>query len=186
MIKRIFLAGLLGCLTLMVWAFVANGFLGLTARIAMNRVADEPATYRVLKENVTAPGGYMVNPPLTEEGVFPPGEPAFGVRYGGVGHEAAGRGALLHLALAFVTATLAAALLSAASERVLRGFWRKVAFVAGIGLLMALACDVPEHGIGGYPMASALALAANRLLSWTAAGCAMAWLIGVPARGARA
>jgi hypothetical protein len=85
MIRRIFVAGTLGFAVLKAWTFLVNVLFGFTVRVAMNRVADERAVYRMLKENITAPGLYLVNPAVTAEWQFPPGEPVFGVNYSGIG-----------------------------------------------------------------------------------------------------
>jgi hypothetical protein len=175
MIRRVCVAGTFGFVVLALWTLLANGLFGFAARMQMNRVADEPAVYRVLKENVAAPGAYLVNPALNRERQFPPGEPVFGVSYGGVGHEAAGRMMFVELGVAFAAALLVAGLLSSASARVLSTLARRTGFVAAVGVLLALTADLPRFGIGGYPLGAAAAMAAVRVIGWALAGLAMAW-----------
>ena len=182
MIRRTLVAGTLGFIVLALWTFLVNGLFGFAVRVQMNRVADEPAVYRVLKENITAPGAYLVNPPLTRESQYPAGEPVFGVSYGGVGHEAAGRMMPVEAGLAFATALIAAGLLSAASARVLSTWARSTGFVVAVGLLLAVAADLSRVGIGGYPLGSAAAMAAVRVAGWALAGLAMAWAVRLPAK----
>ena len=111
MIKRVVVTGTLGFVVLTLWTFLVNVLFGFTVRVAMNRVADERALYRVLKENITAPGVYLVNPALTAEWQFPPGEPVFSVSHSGMGHEAAGPMMVVEFGVAFATALLVAGLL---------------------------------------------------------------------------
>jgi len=172
---RVLLSGLLGAVVLVLWTFVANAVFGFKARVEMRPVPNERAVYAALKDNVVAPGAFMVNPALTPEGRFPDGEPVFAIRTSGLGHEAAGRMFLVEPALGLLAAMLAALLLAAASPRVLASYPRKVLFVAGLGALLGLSGEVSRVGIGGYPPATGLLLAANVMVGWTLAGLAMAW-----------
>jgi hypothetical protein len=175
MTKRILLAGTLGFVVLTLWMIVVNVLFGFTMRVAMNRVADERAVYRVLKDNITAPGVYLVNPALTAEWQFPPGERVFSVTDGGIGHEAAGPMMFVGFGVAFATALLVAGLLSAASARVLSTLARRTGFVIAVGVLLALTADLSRFGIGGYPLRAVAAMAAVRVIGWALAGLAMAW-----------
>jgi hypothetical protein len=175
MYKRILVSGALGGVVLLACTFMANVMFGLMPRIEMNRVSDEPALYRHLKASVPAPGAYLVNPEVTAEGRFPDNEPVFSVRYGGMGHEAAGTLFLTETTQLFASAILAAGLLAFASPRVLSRYTRRVLFIATLGLLFALVGDLPRIGIGGYPPDSGLWLAAHRLTSWILVGLVMAW-----------
>jgi len=175
MIRRIFVAGTLAFVVLTLWTILVNVLFGFTVRVAMNRVADERAVYRVLKENITTPGLYLVNPALTAELQFPPGEPVFGVSYSGMGHETAGPMMFVEFGVAFATSLLVAGLLSAASTGMLSTWVRRVGFVAALGVLMAVTADLSRIGIGGCPLGTASAKAAVRVAGWTLAGLAMAW-----------
>jgi hypothetical protein len=175
MFRRVCVAGALGFVALALWTFLVNGLFGFAVRTQMNRVADEPAVHRMLKENVAAPGAYLVNPALTGERQFPPGEPVFSVSYSGIGHEAAGSMMLVEVGTALATALLVAGLLSAASASVQSTWARRTGFVAAVGVLLALTADLPRYGIGGYPLGSAAAMAAVRVVGWALAGLAMAW-----------
>jgi uncharacterized membrane protein len=182
MIRRTLLAGTLGFVALTFWTIVLNVLFGFTVRVAMNRVADEPVVHRVLKENITAPGVYLINPALTREWQYPAGEPVFGVTYSGMGHEAAGPMMPVEVGLAFVGALLVAGLLSAASASVLSTWVRRTGFVIAVGVLLAVTADLSRVGIGGYPMGVAAAKAAGRVAGWSLAGLAMAWAIRPPAK----
>ena len=176
MMKRVIVAGLLGGLVLMLWVFIANGIFGFRSRIDMKAVPNERLVYQVLKESIVEPGGYVSNPPLEPGAGFPGGEPVFSIRYSGLGHEAAGRLTFVHLTIAVLSAMIAAWLLWIGPGRTAQ-YSRRVLFVAGIGLLFAIYADLPRYDIGGYPLASALLLAAFDLVSWTLIGLVVAWRI---------
>jgi hypothetical protein len=174
MSKRILLCGLLGFVTIMAWTFVANGLFRLTSSIRMNQLPDEPAVYQVLKQYVTEPDGYTVNPEGIPGVGYPPGEPVFKVLYSGFGHEAAGRLFFLEAGIALASTLLVALLLSMASEAVLSRYWRKVLFVVIVGAFVVVFGDLTDYGIGGYPLRSALLMGLNSLVMWTLAGLVMA------------
>ena len=175
MLKRILLTGALGGVVLVLWAFVANGIFGFTRAIEMNQIPNEHAVYSVLRETITAPGVYVANPEPTPGVGFPAGEPVFSIRYGGMGHEAAGSLFIGQLVLTFAASILVAGLLSATSANVLCRYTRKVFYIICIGLLLAVFGDLSKYGIGGYPASSALLLAANHVVSWSLAALVMAW-----------
>ncbi len=172
--KRILLAGTLGAASLILWAFVANAIFGFSSRVELKRVPDERTLYEALRTTVKVPGVYIVDAQLPPDGTSAAGEPVYGVRYGGIGHEQAGRMLVFELSVTWVATTLAATLLSFASGRVRRHYGRSVLFLAGIGLLLALAGDVSKLGIGGYPVTAALLIAANRAAAWAVAALVMA------------
>jgi hypothetical protein len=173
--RKVIVSGVLGAVVLMLWTVLVNGVLGFRSRLDMKQVPDERRVYEVLKETVTAPGRYTCNPPPDAAGSFPGGQPVFGILYGGVGHEAAGRLALKDLVVALLVPLGAAWLLSLTSGRVLASFRRRVGFVAGIGALVALYSDLSHVGIAGYPTGDALLLAAHSVATWTVMGLAVAW-----------
>lgn len=182
MIKRVFVAGTLAFVVLTLWTILVNVLFGVTVRVEMNRVGDERAVYRVLKENITAPGVYLVNPALTPEQQFPAGEPAFSVSDSGVGHGVAGPMMLVEFGVAFATALLVAGLLAAASPGVMSTWARRTGYVVTVGVLMAVTADLSRFGIGGWPLGSAATKAAVRVCGWALAGLAMAWAMRPPAK----
>ena len=175
--KQVIITGLLGGLVLTLWAFVVNGVFGFQARIDMKQIPQESLVYQTLKQHITLPGRYICNPDPTSQERFPEGEPVFSILYGGVGHEWAGKGMLIGLAIYFLAPWMAAWMLAQASGRVLTSYSRKVLYFAGIGLLIAMVSDLPDFGIGGYPLRDTALLAANHLISWTLVGVAAAWRI---------
>lgn len=174
--KKVIVAGVLGGLVMMVWMILVNGILGFNSRINMKRIADERVVFETLKHNITEPGRYVCNPEVTSEG-FPGGEPVFSILYGGMGHEAAGRNMLIQLPFFFIAPIVAAWMLSVTSKETLASLPRKVAFVACIGLLLGVWGHLGNYGIGGYPLASTIALIAHDLALWALVGLVLAWRI---------
>jgi len=164
----------------MAWTIVTNVGFGFTVRTQMGRLPNEREVYEVLRTGITAPGVYVANPALDDQGQFPAGEPVFGIRYAGFGHEGAGRTSLVGLALWFASAWLAACLLALASPRVLRRYWGRVGFVALAGVLLAVSGELVQYGIAGYSAGLALVIGANRLGAWLLAALIMGWAFGSP------
>lgn len=178
MTRRILLAAVLGTVALFFWTAVANTVFRLGPRMEMRQVPDERSVYELVRQNVTEPGGYTLNPALTVAGEFPPGEPVFRLQYSGFGHEAAGTLMLVQVLLAFGGTLLATLLLLATSERVRSRFSRRFVFLMGIGVLVAMFSDLTRFDIGGQPASFALLAAASTVGSWVLAGGLMAWVLG--------
>lgn len=184
MTKRILIAGFLGGIAMMAWAFVVNGILGFQSKMDMKQLKDEQAVYAILKEQVPGPGRYACNPAPVEGHGFPLDEPAYSILYGGVGHEAAGNMLLLHLALALCLAMVGAGLLSRMSEGMLAGYWKRVLVFTCIGLVVALQGNVWRSGIGDYPITDAVFMGLNTLAMWTFMGLVVASIVK-PVSGGR-
>ncbi len=174
MLKKVVVAGLLGGVVLIVWTFLVNGLLGFNNRINMKQIPDERLVYELLEEEVYEPGRYICNPEGGEEG-FPAEGPVFSILYSGMGHGDAGKMMLVQLPLFFLAPLIGAFLLSMASRKVLLSYGRKVLFFSLIGLLFAVFGDLNSFGIGGYPLESALILAAHSVVVWTIVGLVVAW-----------
>ena len=71
MMRSVIAAGLLGGLVLMAWTVVVNGVLGFQASLDMKRIPAEREVYDALREHVTAPGRYIVNPEADSGGRVP-------------------------------------------------------------------------------------------------------------------
>lgn len=186
MAKKVIIAGLIGGLTLIIWAILINGFFGFKYRIDMKKVPNEPQVYQILKENISEPGRYLCNPALTESNIFPENQPVFSILYGGMGHEAAGPlSIILDFIYAFVTAALCAWLLSLTSEKVISSYPRKVLFVMLIGLLFAFFADIKKYGIGNYPLDDTLIMTFHNIILWTVLGLVISPVIKpVPGKSA--
>jgi hypothetical protein len=178
MLKKVIIAGLIGGLTLIIWAILINGFFGFRYRIDMKKAPNESQVYQILKENITEPGRYLCNPALNESNMFPENQPVFSILYGGMGHEAAGPvSVILDFIYAFVTATLCAWLLSLTSERIISSYPRKVFFVVIIGLLFAFFSDIKKYGIGNYPLNDTLIMTFHNIILWTVLGLVISLFI---------
>jgi hypothetical protein len=175
--KRVLACGLSGGFVLIAWTALLNVGFGFSQSVQMKRVANEAEVYVVLKESVTQPGAYVLNPAPEAGRGFPRGEPVFGLQYSGIGHEAAGAMLLLELAVGLAAALAVAALLSMAAPSVLCRYVQKVVFVSLIGVVIAVFSGLQRFGIGGYPLDSALAIAARDLAGWLLAGLVMGWLM---------
>lgn len=179
--KKVFVSGLVGAIVLIVWTLVLNGLLGFNARFNMKQVPNEREVHNILKTTITEPGRYLCNPALTPDGRFPDNEPVYGIRYSGVGHEAAGRGAILGLFQLPIVPSIGAWMLSPTSEQYRSRFVNRALFFLIIGLLSAIAGDLGGFGIGESSLALALLFAARTVATWTIVGLAIASLMR-PAR----
>ena len=175
MTKKIILSAAAGAVVLILWALVANAVLGLRPKIDMRRPANMEQVYQVLRANIASPGGYTVHSAAND--LAPNEDPVFGIRYSGIGHASAGLTMLLQLLTALVTCAIVAALLSIASERVLASYPLRVLFVASIGAAFAVYGDLPKFDIGGYPIGSAVLLAASTIVAWFCVGLVVGRLI---------
>lgn len=175
MTKKVIISGLLGALVLIIWTFVVNGLFRFKVNMDMKQIPNERQVYEVLKENIVQPGRYACNPQLTPERRFPEQEPVFSVLYGGVGHEAAGNQMLFGLVVFLLAPIVATWLLSQTSEKILSSYSRKVLFFAGIGLLFAIYGDLPNYGIGDYPLNDTFIFALHDIIVWTVIGLVVAW-----------
>jgi len=132
---------------------------------------------------VTEPGGYVVNPVPGEEG-YPPDEPVYGLRYAGMGHGAAGRMVVVHIIRAFLISALAAWLLLYESGRRKSGYLKRLIFFVLLGVLVAVSGDLPDAGIGAYPLRTALLLGGQTVIGWLLVGLILAaWLRPGKAKG---
>ena len=175
--RRVVLAGLVGWVAMLVIVFMANGFYGFRARIDFNQLDNETLVYETLKQNISVPGRYICNPPLTTSGVFPGGEPVYSIFYSGIGHEAASREQRMHYLSSLLLTMIVAALLSMTSVRVLSSYGLKLLFVALVGLLLAISGNLAQFGIGGYPFDDVPRLGLFQVALWLVLGLIMAGLI---------
>ena len=177
MIKKVFWAGLLGALAMIVFSFLVNGVFGLNSRLNMKPLPAEREVYEALKKAVTQPGHYNCNPALTAEGRFPDSEPVFTVVNSGFTHGAAGASLLKDLGLTLLAAFISTGMLAMASPRVLASYAGKCLFFVLIGLLFGLLTGIRSD----YPRADGLLKALYEIMFWTVAGLVVAWRLRLPA-----
>lgn len=171
MLKKVMVAGLSGAVAMVLFQFLANGIFGFNSRLNMKKLDAERDVYAVLKKEVVKPGHYHINPALTAEGVFPPGEPVFEVVYSGFTHGAAGSSMLGGLAVMLLACLSAAGMLSMASRRVLASLPRKLLFFVLIGVLFGLLTGVQSN----YPPGDAILKTVYEIALWTVTGLAVSW-----------
>ncbi|PWB75558.1 hypothetical protein C3F09_01990 [candidate division GN15 bacterium] len=184
MMKRVIVAGVLGFIVLALWTFVVNGIFGLRHTLDMKQVTNERQVYETLKINVPAPGRYICNPPITESG-FVLNEPVFSVQYSGFGHEAAGRESITNMLLGLLSTLLAAFLLSLSGDRIFRSYVRRLLYFSSLGLFVALASEMGNYGIGGYPLGDTVIMSVETIVKWTIVGLVVAWWLKPVAQRAR-
>ncbi|NNE46801.1 MAG: hypothetical protein HKN37_09095 [Rhodothermales bacterium] len=172
---KIITSGILGGIAMSIWMFVVNAVLGFEHSMQMKSITNEREVYDLLKASIVEPGRYACNPEGTPQKGFPDGEPVFSILYGGVGHEAAGAMMLVDLLIFFVATVIAAWMLSLLSTRFRDSYRNRVLFFAAIGLLFAVAIDVANYGIGGYPLDDTVILALHRIAMWVFVGLVVAW-----------
>ncbi|MGB2965275.1 MAG: hypothetical protein WBB69_14940 [Anaerolineales bacterium] len=177
MVKKVVIAGLLGWVVLIVWGFVVNGVFRFNSRVNLNQIPDDRRVYQFLKETITEPGRYIINPELTASGLFPDGDPVYSIHYSGLGHDAARELMLLQLAILLLIAMIAAWIMSLSSHRMLSSYPRKVLYFIAIGLLFSGFSFLTNFRIDRYPLTDALLLAIHDVSLWTILGLVLAWRI---------
>jgi hypothetical protein len=187
-LKRVMIAGLMGGLVMIVWLIVVDGILGFKRGIDSKQIPEERSVYAFLAEHVKEPGRYVLNPEVVPEQGFPGDDPIFSVQYTGLGHDDAGQEMIVGLVIMLLSAIAGAWLVSNSSSRILSRYHRRVAFLAMIGVVVALLGIGARFGLAAYSFGDASALALHDLGAWIAAGLVMSWLIrpvkelGMPAR----
>jgi len=174
MMKKVLVSGLVGAVVLLAWTFVLNVLFGFNARLSMKPVPNEREVYELLKTTITEPGRYLCNPALTSDGRFPENEPVFGIQYAGIGHEAAGVGAIFGLIKFLILPLIGAWMLSKTSEQFRSSFLNRLSFFVVIGFLLSITGDLNTYGIGASPLTVALIFAARTIVTWTILGLVIA------------
>lgn len=172
---RILMAGVVSVVVLFAWTFVANAILGMRPSVTMNRPVNELEVYQTLSKNIISPNGYVIQSEANVLG--PTADPVYAVRYSGLTHADAGFTMVWHLICWLIAALLVAELLSAAHERILRSYPKKVLFVATCGLVIATLSELTQFDIGGLPLRSAGVLALSTFVGWVLVGLVQARIV---------
>lgn len=176
--RNILKAGLLGGVVMMLWLFVSNAMIPIKSQLIHKIPPNQLELHAALKASITEPGTYTCPYLLREDEHLLEDyrdQPVYSIIYSGYSH-GAGQDAGFYrpILVVFAMAFLAAWLLSLLSREVLASYWRKVLFVAAIGLLVALSDDVLQMSFGPQPQDYLFFLAVNNLITWTLGGLVIA------------
>jgi hypothetical protein len=180
--KNVVMAGLLGGLVAFVWIFISNAMVPIKSRMIHKTVPGQMEVHASLEENITEPGTYSI-PYLSnqEQQAYPEyrSMPVYSVTYSGYTHGYTGSIAdiVVPIALIFAAAFLVSWMLSVTSPRVLSSYARRVAFVALVGVVIALSDDLSQMYLGPQPRDYLVFLAVNNVLTWFVTGLVIAWKI---------
>ena len=176
--KNIWVAGLLGGMAMFAWLFVSNAVLPVKSNMIHQVVPNQFDVHQALKQNITRPGTYSCLYLTRDEESKMPNyrdQPIYSITYEGSTHGDTGSKAeFLPLLWVFGATTVASWMLSLTSVRARSSYWRRVLFVALIGLLVALSDDLLQMSFGPQPKDYLTFLAVNHLIAWTLAGLAIA------------
>ena len=184
--KNVLTAGLLGGIVMMFWLFVSNAMIPLKCSLIHKLPPNQLELHEALTASITEPGTYTC-PYLSPQDQHLledyRNQPVYSITYSGYSH-GAGLGAefILPFVVVFAVAFLAAWLLSLLSRRVLASYWRKVVFVAAIGVLVALSDDVLQMSFGPQSQDYLVFLAVNNVITWTLGGLVIAGRVKVVTR----
>lgn len=189
MSKNVLIAGLLGGVVMTLWLLVSNAILPIKHQLIHQSLPldSQLALHGALAGNITETGTYSV-PYLSREDEtrFPDyrNQPVYSVTFEGGTHGAGSSPSFMPLIAIFVSTFLAAWLLASAGDGVRSCYYRRVLFVAAIGLIMALADDVLQMSFGPQPKDYLAFLAVNNVITWLLVGLAIGGLIKGRARTA--
>lgn len=173
--KDIFLSGLLGGFVFLVWTIISSSVLPLSGDIP-KEITDDKEIHTLLKEKLVEGGIYWLpgHTSQTEE-QYPDydNEPIFYVFYAGATPSRMIVPTIVELLCIFLAPVVAAWLLSRASEEILAKYARRVVFVMGIGLLIAIYGDLFSQ----KPLDLMLLSSVNNLIVWALVGLVLAWRI---------
>ena len=176
--KDVWLAGSLGGAVMLVWLFISNAVLPLKSDMIHKVVPNQLEVHDALENNITEPGTYScLNLSHEEEATMPDyrNQPISSITYSGSTHGDTGSaGDFLPIGLIFVATTIAAWMLSAASRRTRSTYWRRVLFVALIGVVVALFGDLLQLSFGPQPGDYLIFLAVNNVITWILVGLVIA------------
>ncbi|RMD91714.1 MAG: hypothetical protein D6814_17875 [Calditrichaeota bacterium] len=190
MVKKIFLAGLLAGLGVFVWSSISHIVLPI-GEAGIRYLPNESAVVSTLRENLSESGfyffpGMQIDKTLSAE-QQQAAQKAWQEKYrqGPVGilvYHPAGMEPfsitqlLLELLFDIFAAWVAAYLLSNTLGTAM-GFWRRVLFVALLGLFASFVIDFSYWNWYGFPTSFTLAALSDQVIGWGVAGLILAALI---------
>jgi hypothetical protein len=176
--KEVWIGGGLGGLTMFVWLFISNAVVPLKSSLIHKIAPNQLAVHEALKANITEPGTYSC-PYLSpaEEAKMPDyrSQPIYSITYSGTTHGNPGSPwDFVAIPLLFVATTAAAWMLSMASPAIRSTYFRRVVFVALIGVIVAVYDDLLQLSFGPQPRDYLLFLAVNNVITWILVGLVVA------------
>ena len=183
------LGGVLGAVVLFLWGFLYWVVLSDTL-LPYKHMADQAAVVEVLQENLTETGIYwfpmaQYDPDATTDEKQAAKEASYerhrqgplgGVIYHKVGREPMAPSALVKgFVINFVSALLASILLCSACAR--KGYAKRVAFVLGLGLFIAVSVHLIAWNYMFSPMGFTLLKIGDSVVGWLLAGLVIAAVV---------
>lgn len=184
--KQIITSGILGGIVMFIWLTFSLTVLRLGTNPAPRPLPDQAEVHAALKKRITDVGVYacLYVSSEKEANQFPNyrDEPLYVITYDGYTHNTVPGFRSLGV-LAFLFAPVVAAwLLSRASDSILARYSRRVFFVAGLGLFLAVGGDWLRALSGGQPTTRLLFATLNSLITWLLVGLVIAWQVKPHAR----
>lgn len=188
MTKDILISGVLGGMVMFAVMAACRLLLPGVGNSGFRTMPDQAPIHAALKERIREPGRYVCPylGPDDASAVFPDylNEPIFEVTYKGHTHATVPGFASAGM-FAFLLGPMAAAwLLSQASTRVLASYFRRVVYVATLGLFLAVAADLLRALTDELPLTTVAGMAGVSVISWVLVGLVLAWRIKPEASGA--
>lgn len=166
--KKTLLLSVAAGVVLFVWGFISWAVLPWHDMVA-NKFIDEAAVAQVLKANAPQQGVYFL--PFSEQGHGPNQVGAFANVLPHGTDMNMGKQMAIGLATQIVGAFLVLLLLSQTGRA---SYWRKVGFVALVGLIIGFVSHAPYWNWFGFPASYVLVTILDTLIGWTLAGLAVA------------
>lgn len=176
MTKRFWLAGLAGGLAMFVWMSFAHTTAPL-ATAGVQRIQNEPTVVAALQNALGPRQGLFIFPAMRPSEATAAGQrPAAATPSGLLIYRPTSQGIeprqlIAEFALELLESYVATALLASA---VLAGFWRRVGFFAGLGVLAAVATNGSYWIWYGFPAAYSLTAMLVEFVKFLVAGAAVA------------
>jgi hypothetical protein len=181
MAKNIVISGFLGGVVMFAVMVASRLFLSGVLGTEFRSIPDQVPVHAAIKGRITEPGTYIF-PYLAPNDRSTPlpdylNEPIFEVRYKGYTHSTVPGFASAGM-LSFLLAPMAAAwLLTQASDRVRATYFRRVVYVATLGLFIAVSSDLLRGLTDEQPFSAVAGMALMSIITWTLAGLILAWRI---------
>jgi hypothetical protein len=182
MVKKLLVSGILGGVVMFVVTVACRFLLPGVGNPKLRAMPDQVQIHAALKVRITKPGTYVCPylPPGETRALFPDylNEPVFAVTYNGYTHATVPGFKSAVGILSFLFAPLAAAwLLSQTSDRLLATYFRRVIYVAALGVFVAVSADFPRTLTEERSFTAVAGMAGVSVITWVSVGLVLAWRI---------